>query len=90
MNAPVRLSAPAPNPVRHRATLSFAVKETQKTTVRLYNVLGQQVATLYRGTPTAEETQTIDLSTADLSSGIYIMRLQAGERTKTRRLTVVK
>ncbi len=90
MQQPVRLTAPAPNPVQNRATLSFAVKEAQETTIRLYNVLGQRVATLYRGTPAAEESKTVDLSASDLSSGVYFLRLQAGERTATQRVTVVR
>jgi hypothetical protein len=90
LDQPVRLTAPAPNPVQNRATVSFAVKEAQTTTLRLYNVLGQQVATLYRGTPTAGEAQTVDLFTQGLSSGVYFLRLRAGERTKTQRVTVVR
>jgi hypothetical protein len=90
MDEPVRLTAPAPNPVRNRTTLSFAVKTSVETTLRLYNVLGQQVATLYRGTPAAEESQAVDLSAGDLSSGVYFLRLRAGERTVTERMTVVR
>lgn len=90
MQQPVRLTAPAPNPVSGRATLSFAVKTSVETTLRLYNVLGQQVATLYRGTPAAEESQTVDLSAENLSSGVYFLRLRAGERSQTQRLTIVR
>jgi surface protein len=90
MTEPVRLTSPAPNPVQNRATVSIAVKEAQTTTLRLYNVLGQQVAILYRGTPTAGEAQRVDLSARKLSSGVYFLRLQAGERTRMQRLTVVK
>lgn len=90
MDEPVRLTAPAPNPVQNQATLSFAVKEAKTTTLTLYNVLGQQVATLYRGMPAAEESQTVDLSAGDLSSGVYFLRLQAGRRTVTERMTVVR
>jgi CSLREA domain-containing protein len=90
MQQPLQLSAPAPHPVQSRATLSFAVKEKQETTLRLYNTLGQRVATLYRGTPTAGETQTIQLSATDLTSGTYFLRLQTGERTRTQRVTVVR
>jgi hypothetical protein len=86
----VRLTAPAPNPVQNRATLSFAVKEAQETTIRLYNVLGQEVATLYRGTPTAGESQRLDLSATGLSSGVYFLRLQAGGQTRTQKVTVMR
>ncbi len=90
MQQPLRLGAPAPHPVQSQATLSFAVKEKQETTLRLYNTLGQRVATLYRGTPTAGETQTVQLSATDLTSGTYFVRLQTGERTRTQRVTVVR
>jgi 5-hydroxyisourate hydrolase-like protein (transthyretin family) len=90
MQQPLRLSTPAPHPVQSQATLSFAVKEKQKTTLRLYNTLGQRVATLYRGTPTAGETQTAQLSATDLTSGTYFLRLQTGDRTRTQRVTVVR
>jgi ELWxxDGT repeat protein len=90
MQQSLRLSAPAPNPVRERATLSFAVKDPRETSVTLYNVLGQQVRTLYRGTPPAGQAQTARLETAALPSGTYLIRLQAGAKTQTQRVTVVK
>ncbi|WP_263820563.1 BspA family leucine-rich repeat surface protein [Salinibacter sp.] len=82
--------APAPNPVSGSATLSFAVKEQKETRITLYNTLGQQVATVYRGTPLAGERQTVQLDARALPSGTYFLRLQAGRRTKTERVTVIR
>ena len=90
MDAAARLSPPAPNPAQGRAHLSFAVREAAETTVTLYNVLGQQVATLYRGMPAAEQTRELQVDTGTLSSGLYLVRLQSGGHTITRRLTVVR
>ncbi len=90
MQNALRLSAPVPNPARQRTTLSFTVKDAAETRLTLYNVLGQQVATLFDGTPDAGETQTIELQTEDLSSGTYLVRLQTGTHTQTKRLTVVR
>ena len=90
MQEALRLSAPAPNPVQVRATLSFAVKDRTEATLTLYNTLGQRVRTVYLGTPPAGEAQTVRLSTTDLTSGVYFVRLQAGAQTKTRRVTVVR
>ncbi|MFB6278432.1 MAG: T9SS type A sorting domain-containing protein [Salinibacter sp.] len=84
-----RRTTASANPVQNRTTVSFAVKEGQKTTLHLYNVLGQRVATLYRGTPRAGELKTIELSVTDLPSGTYFLGLEAGTRTLTQRLTVV-
>ena len=90
MQEALRVTAPSPNPVRTGATMRFAVKQSAETTVAVYNVLGQRVATLYRGTPGAEETQAVDVSAEGLPSGTYFLRVTTGEHTATRRFTVVR
>lgn len=81
---------PAPNPASSSATLSFAIKEQRETTIRLYNMLGQQVATVYEGTPQAGEQQTAQVDVSSLPSGTYFLRLRADGKTETRRVTVVR
>ena len=90
MQEALRVTAPSPNPVRTGATMRFAVKQSAETTVSVYNVLGQRVATLYQGTPTAEETKAVDVSADGLPSGAYFLRVTSGEHTETRRFTVVR
>jgi len=90
MQEALRLGGPAPNPVRDKATVSFAVRDDAEATITLYNTLGQEVRTLYRGIPGAGEGQTVEVSTTGLSSGVYVLRLRADGRTETRRLTVVR
>jgi hypothetical protein len=80
----------APNPVRGQATLQVGVQSTQPVTVELYNLLGQQVRTLHRGTLPGGRMQQIDIRTSGLSSGIYIVRMQGASFSKTQRLTVVR
>jgi hypothetical protein len=90
MRNALRLSAPAPHPISGSATLSFAVRDAAETTVSLYNVLGQKVRTLYTGTPTAGERQTVQLSTDGLASGTYLLRMQADGATTTQKVTVLR
>ncbi|WP_240328201.1 T9SS type A sorting domain-containing protein [Salinibacter ruber] len=90
MEGALHLSAPAPNPSSERATLSFAVQEGTKADVAVYDVLGQRVRTLYEGRPPREEGRRLTVETGDLPSGVYVVRLQAGGRTQTQRLTVVR
>lgn len=90
MESAVRMTPPSPNPIRNQATFSFAVREAQRVTITVYDVMGREVRTLYRGTPPAEENQTVRLQGRDLSSGIYFVRLVAGDHVKTRRVTVVR
>jgi hypothetical protein len=90
MEGALHLSAPAPNPTSGRATLSFAVREGTRAEVVLYDVLGQRVRTLYEGRPPGEEARRLTVETGTLSSGVYVVRLQAGGQTRTGRLTVVR
>jgi hypothetical protein len=90
MQEALKLTAPAPNPASNSARLSFAVREQAETTIRLYNTLGQQVATVYDGTPQAGEQQRAQLDVTGLSSGTYFLRLHAGGHTTTRQMTVVR
>ncbi len=90
MQKRVRLTAPAPNPVTTTARLTFAVKESQRATVILYNTLGQRVATAYTGRPTPGEQVVLRLDASRLGSGAYWVRLKVGNAVKTRKMTVVK
>jgi hypothetical protein len=90
MQEALKLTPSSPNPASKTATLSFAVKEGAKATVAVYNTLGQRVKTLYDGVPPAGENQRIRLDARDLSSGTYFIRLKAGDKTRTQRLTVVR
>jgi len=93
MTQPLRLSGPSPNPVRTSTQIRFGAQSAGSVTVELYNVLGQRVATLYDGTPTPGEMQTVRLGPQELSgvsSGVYFVRLEADGTSRTRRLTVVR
>jgi hypothetical protein len=81
-----------PNPARSRVTVRFAVPDDAgaegDVRLRLYDVLGRQVQSVRTGAEAGRhETQ---LSVQDLASGVYVLRLRAGETSQTRRLTVVK
>ena len=90
MDEALSLSAPAPNPAHGQTTLSFGVKQSSETTIGLYNVLGQQVKTLYRGTPQPDQLTKVDFDVSTLPSGMYFVRMQADGQTQTQRLTVVQ
>jgi hypothetical protein len=81
-----------PNPVQRQATVKVAVKTEQEVQLRLYDVLGRRLATLYDGPLPAQESRTMTLRTDELglSSGAYFLRLVGEDGTRTRRLTVVR
>jgi hypothetical protein len=87
---PLRLTAPAPHPVRGSATLQFGLRSSQPTTVVLYDMLGRRITTLYEGTPAPHQMNTVRINADDMPSGLYFVRLRAGNHTETRRVTIVK
>ena len=86
--AKVRLTS-YPNPVGQQGTVEYALPEETDVTLRVYDVLGREVATLAKGRKAAGR-HTVQLSTDGLSSGVYFGRLQAGGQTRTLKITVVR
>ena len=90
MQADLTLEAPAPNPVRDQISVSFGVREAQPVQLSVYDMLGRKVATLYNGTPTAGQTQTVKRSVRGLASGRYFVRLEGGAKPVVQSFTVVR
>ncbi|HMV27641.1 MAG TPA: FlgD immunoglobulin-like domain containing protein, partial [bacterium] len=59
-----------------------------------YNLLGQSIATLYRGKPNAGRHQTQwdgrNSRGASVASGVYLCRLEAGNIIKTQKILYIK
>ncbi len=85
----LELSQNYPNPFNPSTRIDFALPEASQVTLSVYNMLGQQVATLEDGFLSAGQ-HSISFDASDLSSGIYLYRLQAGDQVMTRTLTLVK
>jgi len=78
-----------PNPVQSTTTIGYALPEKTNVSLTIYNVLGQEVATLVDGSrPPGAHEVTFDASS--LSSGVYFYRLEAGDRTRSRKLSIVQ
>lgn len=86
----LQLVPPRPNPASRRTTISFAVRQEVPTTVVLYTMLGQRVTPLYKGTPAPDDTKVLNIDTGGLASGTYLVRVRAGGRVETERLTVIR
>lgn len=87
----VQLHPPAPHPIRHRATLRYVVPAGEPQPVRLgvYDVVGEHVATLVHEVQVpGRKTHSLDVG--GWASGAYILRLQVGDVTKSRQVTVVQ
>jgi hypothetical protein len=79
-----------PNPFRQKTTLAFDLPIAARTTVSVYNVLGQRVARLMNDRDLTPGSYTVSLSAGNLASGVYFVRLKAGRHQATRRIVVVR
>lgn len=86
----VQLKKTYPNPAREQVTVKYAVPDAVNGPARLslYDVMGRSVHTVTEGSTTGRQKTSLDVR--GLSSGVYFLRLKAGDTIKTRRLTVVR
>ena len=64
-----------PNPFNPSTTIRFALTTSAKVNIKLYNTLGQEVATILNGELNAGIHETI-FNASNLSSGVYFYRLE--------------
>ena len=87
--AEAALLPPAPNPTSHRARIRFDLPDEGQAVLRVFDVLGREVARLADGARSAGR-HTADLDARGLAPGLYVVRLDHGGRALTRPLTVVR
>lgn len=78
-----------PNPASSSAQINVSVPTGSETTLEVFSVTGQKVATLFEGRLEAGERQ-IDADVSALQSGKYVLVLTAGDKKVSRTLTVVR
>jgi hypothetical protein len=83
------LSQNYPNPFNPSTTISFVLPQASEVSLILYNIIGQQVASLVNGRMDSG-TQTVQFDASNLASGMYIYRLQAGAFSKTKKMLLIK
>lgn len=66
-----------PNPFNPSTTISFALHSSGRVSLKIYNVLGQQVAVLLDGVKSAG-VYKVTFDASALSSGVYFYRLSTG------------
>jgi xylan 1,4-beta-xylosidase len=78
-----------PNPFNPATQIRFSIPESGSVQLTVHDILGREVAILVNGTlPAGEHQATFDAT--NLSSGIYLYRLQAGNQILTGKLMLVR
>jgi len=89
-----RLFQNYPNPFNPSTTIRFTIpqeerRKTQNVSLKVFDLLGNEVAILVNEEKPAGEFE-IEFVGADLPSGIYFYRLQAGDFVETRKMLLLK
>jgi len=78
-----------PNPFNPSTTIKYGLPERSHVTLTIFNTLGQQVATLVDG-ETEAGYHEVKFDAPHLPSGVYLYRLQAGDRLEVRKALLMK
>jgi hypothetical protein len=78
-----------PNPFNPTTKIQFTIVNRQSTIVRVYDVLGRDIATLVNEVK-ERGTYTIQWDASGVSSGVYFYRIKAGDFVQTKRMMVVR
>jgi hypothetical protein len=84
-----RLEQNYPNPFNPSTMISFALPQAGITTLKVYNVLGQEVTTLLNGYQTGGVHQVL-FNADKLSSGVYFYELQSGNFVQSKKMVLLK
>ena len=79
-----------PNPFNPTTTLKFTVKEANPTTLKVYNTLGQEIATLFNGTAEPGKFYQFQFDASNLGSGMYIYQLKSGDNVSVKQMMLTK
>jgi hypothetical protein len=78
-----------PNPFNPSTQIKFALKESGYVTLKVYDALGKEVATLIKG-DYASGSYNVSFDASGLSSGIYFYRLETGSFVQTNKMMLLK
>lgn len=88
-DATLAFTAIGPNPTTDEATLAFSLAGPSDVVVSVFDALGREVRQLELGVQVPGAGEAV-LDTSDLAPGVYVVRLRAGDVSRTRRMTVVR
>lgn len=83
------LSQNYPNPFNPSTTISYSIPEGRIVTLKVYDMLGKEVAALLNEYKEAG-AHSVQFSASSLPSGVYIYTIQAGEFRDSKKLMLLK
>jgi hypothetical protein len=83
------LSQNYPNPFNPTTVINYQLPFTSRVVVKVYDMLGREVATLVNEVKSAGY-YSVDFNASALSSGIYFYRITAGAFTQSKQMMLIK
>jgi hypothetical protein len=84
-----KLDQNSPNPFNNLTTISYNIPETGLVSLKVYNIIGNEVADLVNSNQT-KGTHSIDFSAKGLSSGMYFYTLRYGNQIRSNKMFLIK
>jgi len=78
-----------PNPFNPTTTIRYDVKEMGLVSVKVFDLLGREVATLIEG-KTSAGSHTVIWDATGLPSGVYLCRMEVERFQETRKMVLLK
>ena len=79
-----------PNPFNPTTTIPFAIEQSGQVTLKVYNMIGQEVATLLENQSFSAGQHQVGFDASEFSSGVYLIQMRAGAQSFTRKMTLMK
>lgn len=80
-----------PNPFNPNTQITFDVKNAGMVSLKVYNAMGQQVASLFNGMGESGKRYTVNFDASNLTSGLYFYSVKIGnEFSATKKMLLVK
>ncbi len=78
-----------PNPFNPTTTIRYAIPQDGIVTIKIFDVLGQQVATLKNEFQKANRYE-VQFNSKGLASGVYIYKLQVNDYSESKKMMILK
>jgi hypothetical protein len=78
-----------PNPFNPTTIINYSIPAFSNVVIKIYDVLGKEVATLVNEEKPAGSYK-VQFDASNLSSGVYLYKLQSGSFVETKKMTVIK
>jgi hypothetical protein len=79
-----------PNPFNPTTSIVYSIPYNTKVTLKVYNILGEEVATLLYNEQRSAGKYEVTFNASDFNSGIYIYQLKASSKTKNMKMMFIK